>query len=77
MRDREVAVWDTRALATPLVREALDTAPGLLLPLFDPDTNMLFLAGKVRPSIRTEARSATYARTIPMSAAWTPAYMGH
>ena len=50
-RDREIAVWDTRALTSPLARESVDTAPGVLLPFFDADTNMLFFVGKVRVRI--------------------------
>ena len=52
MRDREIAVWDARALSSPLTRESVATAPGVLLPLYDEDSNMLFLVGKVGPMAR-------------------------
>lgn len=43
---REVKIWDLKNLSSPLSTEAIDTASGALLPLFDADTNLLFLCGK-------------------------------
>ncbi|KAI8930260.1 hypothetical protein BC831DRAFT_499742 [Entophlyctis helioformis] len=51
-RDREYAVWDVRNLAQPLVMNKVDTSPGILTPLYDADTGMLFLAGKGDTNIR-------------------------
>ena len=45
-RQREVKIWDLKNLSQPLHTEALDTASGALLPLFDHDTNVLYLSGK-------------------------------
>jgi coronin-1B/1C/6 len=43
---REVKIWDLKNLASPLSTEPIDTASGALLPLFDSDSNLLFLCGK-------------------------------
>lgn len=45
-RSREVKIWDLKNLSKPLSTESIDTASGALLPLFDADTNVLFLCGK-------------------------------
>ncbi|XP_050708848.1 coronin-7-like isoform X2 [Eriocheir sinensis] len=50
-RAREVKIRDTRQLGTPYKTLAFDASTGILLPLYDPDTNMLFLAGKADTSI--------------------------
>lgn len=44
--DRQVYVWDTKNLSAPLKELNVDTASGMLIPHFDPDTNMLYLSGK-------------------------------
>eukprot|EP00529_Nitzschia_sp_RCC80_P024022 CAMPEP_0113492930 /NCGR_PEP_ID=MMETSP0014_2-20120614/28330_1 /TAXON_ID=2857 /ORGANISM="Nitzschia sp." /LENGTH=456 /DNA_ID=CAMNT_0000386777 /DNA_START=259 /DNA_END=1632 /DNA_ORIENTATION=- /assembly_acc=CAM_ASM_000159 len=49
---REMKVWDLKNLATPLHTEAVDNASGALLPLFDQDTNVLYLCGKGDGQIR-------------------------
>ncbi|KAI9203530.1 uncharacterized protein BJ171DRAFT_509889 [Polychytrium aggregatum] len=50
--DRQVFVWDTANLAEPIKQENIDTASGMLMPYFDGDTNILFLAGKGDGNIR-------------------------
>ncbi|KAJ1541508.1 Coronin-7, partial [Cladochytrium tenue] len=45
-RDRECAIWDMRSLARPLLQEKLDTSPGVITPLYDSDSRLLFLAGR-------------------------------
>ncbi|KAL2912462.1 Coronin-like protein crn1 [Polyrhizophydium stewartii] len=50
--DRQVFIWDSANLASPLKQEQIDTASGMLIPYFDADTNMLFLAGKGDGNIR-------------------------
>jgi len=45
-RLRELTVRDLRNLKTPQKNLGLDNSAGLLVPLYDPDTNMCFLAGK-------------------------------
>ncbi|KAJ3319789.1 Coronin-2B [Boothiomyces sp. JEL0866] len=50
--DRQVYVWDYKNLSQPIKQENIDTASGLLIPYFDSDTNMLYLAGKGDGNIR-------------------------
>ena len=45
-RSREVKIWDLKNLSQPLAVENVDTASGALLPLFDNDSNILYLCGK-------------------------------
>lgn len=45
-RIRQVFVRDIRNFGTPEKVLDLDCSTGILMPLFDPDTNMLFLCGK-------------------------------
>jgi len=47
MSDRQVYVWDTRALSKPIKTVHLDTSSGVVMPFYDNDTKMLYLAGKV------------------------------
>ncbi|KAK2496006.1 hypothetical protein MC885_010459 [Smutsia gigantea] len=46
MREREVKLWDTRHFSSALTSVTLDTSPGSLMPLLDPDSGLLVLAGK-------------------------------
>eukprot|EP01087_Luapelamoeba_hula_P007492 TRINITY_DN183_c0_g1_i1.p2 TRINITY_DN183_c0_g1~~TRINITY_DN183_c0_g1_i1.p2 ORF type:complete len:453 (+),score=97.91 TRINITY_DN183_c0_g1_i1:124-1482(+) len=50
--DRQFALWDPANLSKPLHAENVDTAAGLLMPFYDNDTNVLFLAGKGDGNIR-------------------------
>jgi coronin-1B/1C/6 len=43
---REIKIWDLNTLSKPLTTVTIDTASGALLPLFDCDTNILYLCGK-------------------------------
>lgn len=43
---REIKVWDLKDLSKPLHTETIDTAAGAMIPLWDPDTNVLYLCGK-------------------------------
>lgn len=45
-RLRQVTVRDIRNFSVPEKSMELDCSTGILIPLFDPDTNMLFLVGK-------------------------------
>jgi coronin-7 len=45
-RLRQVIIRDLRNFGTPEKTLELDCSTGILMPLYDPDTNMLFLAGK-------------------------------
>jgi coronin-1B/1C/6 len=44
--DRQFAVFDLRNMAEPIKSENVDTMSGILMPFFDNDTKMLYLAGK-------------------------------
>jgi coronin-1B/1C/6 len=50
--EREFALWDLRDLSKCLNRVNVDTASGVLMPFYDPDTSMLYLAGKGDGNIR-------------------------
>jgi coronin-1B/1C/6 len=43
---REIKVWDLKDLSKPLHVESVDTAAGAMIPLFDSDTDVLYLCGK-------------------------------
>lgn len=43
---REIKVWDIKDLSKPLHTENVDTAAGAMIPLWDQDTNVLYLCGK-------------------------------
>lgn len=47
---REVMIWDSRNLQSPLKKQDLDNNTGTLMPLLDEDTSMLFLVGKADTS---------------------------
>jgi len=49
---RQYAVWDPRNIENPIFTEEIDTAAGMLMPIFDPDLNILYLAGKGDGNIR-------------------------
>uniref|UniRef100_A0A670ZCJ6 Coronin n=1 Tax=Pseudonaja textilis TaxID=8673 RepID=A0A670ZCJ6_PSETE len=44
--EREVCLWDSRRLSSSLTSVTLDASPRPLIPLFDPSTGLLVLAGK-------------------------------
>lgn len=46
-RDRQFAVWDSKSLAKSLAMSNVDSSTGVLDLLFDNDTSLLFLGGKV------------------------------
>lgn len=50
-RVREVRIRDLRNFSKPYKIQGFDSSTGILMPLYDPDTNMLFLAGKADVSI--------------------------
>jgi coronin-1B/1C/6 len=50
---REVKIWDLRNLDNgPLHIERIDTAAGVLMPMYDVDTNVVYLCGKGDGNIR-------------------------
>lgn len=50
---REVKIWDLNKLDKPLCVEKIDTAAGVLMPMYDVDTNVIYLCGKGDGNIRT------------------------
>lgn len=50
---REVKIWDLKNLEKPIHTEKIDTAAGVLMPMYDADTNVIFLCGKGDGNIRT------------------------
>ncbi|CAH2330252.1 coronin-1A, partial [Pelobates cultripes] len=52
MSERQVALWDLKSLDEPLTLQELDTSSGVLIPFFDPDTNIVYLGGKGDSSIK-------------------------
>ncbi|KAI2662881.1 Coronin-1B [Labeo rohita] len=52
MSERQLALWDTKDLSEPMVTQEMDTSNGVLLPFYDPDTNMVYLCGKGDCTIR-------------------------
>lgn len=50
--ERQVAIWDLKSLKKPLAIESVDSSSGMLLPYYDPDTRMLYVAGKGDGNIR-------------------------
>jgi len=49
---REVKIWDMKNLEQPLHVEKIDTAAGVLMPMYDVDTNVIYLCGKGDGNIR-------------------------
>ena len=50
--DRCYAILDPRKLDTPVVKQNIDTSSGVVMPFYDNDTSLLFLAGKGDGNIR-------------------------
>lgn len=50
---REVKIWDLKNLDKPIHTEKIDTAAGVLMPMYDVDTNVIYLCGKGDGNIRT------------------------
>jgi coronin-1B/1C/6 len=49
---REIKVWDLKDLSKPLHTESIDTAAGAMIPLWDGDSNVLYLCGKGDGTVR-------------------------
>ncbi|XP_018579261.1 coronin-2B isoform X2 [Anoplophora glabripennis] len=50
--DRQYAIWDKNDLSQPLFINTIDSSSGIVFPFYDPDTNIVFLAGKGDGNIR-------------------------
>ena len=49
---RQFKIWDPRNTSQELKKIDLDQSAGVILPFFDPDTNLLYLAGKGDGNVR-------------------------
>ena len=49
---RQIKLWDPANLSAPLKTEQIDQAAGVIIPYYDDDTNVLYLAGKGDGNIR-------------------------
>jgi len=50
--EREFKIWDPRNMVDPLTSTTIDSASGLLMPFYDEDNSILYLAGKGDGNIR-------------------------
>ncbi|XP_061673097.1 coronin-1C-A-like isoform X3 [Syngnathoides biaculeatus] len=50
--ERQIALWDPKNMEEPMSMTCMDASNGVLLPFYDPDTNMVYLCGKGDSSIR-------------------------
>jgi len=49
---REMIIWDIKNMEAPLLKQNLDNAAGIIMPFYDEDADLLFLAGKGDGGIR-------------------------
>jgi hypothetical protein len=52
MSERQFAIWNSENLTKPLASEDIDVSSGILIPYYDFDTKVMFLAGKGDGNIR-------------------------
>ncbi|KAK3514492.1 hypothetical protein QTP70_018673, partial [Hemibagrus guttatus] len=52
MSERQLALWNPQYMEEPITVHEMDTSNGVLLPFYDPDTNVVYLCGKGDSSIR-------------------------
>jgi len=50
--ERQYALWDPKDLSKPLAKQDVDSSSGMLMPFYDRDTGVVFLAGKGDGNIR-------------------------
>jgi len=50
--ERQFSLWDPRSMDKPVHTENIDTGSGILMPFYDNDTNVLYLAGKGDGNVR-------------------------
>jgi coronin-7 len=51
-RERQYALWDTRDLSKPVKLSSLDSSTGVIAPMYDVDTNLIFLGGNGDSAVR-------------------------
>ncbi|XP_067465863.1 uncharacterized protein [Thunnus thynnus] len=52
MSERQLALWNIQNMEEAMTVNEMDTSNGVLLPFYDPDTNVVYLCGKGDSSIR-------------------------
>ncbi|XP_011480120.3 uncharacterized protein coro1cb isoform X1 [Oryzias latipes] len=52
MSERQLALWKSGNMDEPICVQEMDSSNGVLLPFYDPDTNIVYLCGKGDSSIR-------------------------
>uniref|UniRef100_A0A8C1ICC8 Coronin n=1 Tax=Cyprinus carpio TaxID=7962 RepID=A0A8C1ICC8_CYPCA len=52
MSERQLALWNPKNMEEPISVHEMDPSNGVLLPFYDPDTNVVYLCGKGDSSIR-------------------------
>uniref|UniRef100_A0A3B4B5D1 Coronin n=1 Tax=Periophthalmus magnuspinnatus TaxID=409849 RepID=A0A3B4B5D1_9GOBI len=52
MSERQLALWKSDNMDEPICVQEMDSSNGVLLPFYDPDTNVVYLCGKGDSSIR-------------------------
>ncbi|XP_012673925.1 coronin-1C-A isoform X2 [Clupea harengus] len=52
MSERQLALWNPKAMDEPITVHEMDTSNGVLLPFYDADTSVVYLCGKGDSSIR-------------------------
>ncbi|CAO3703251.1 unnamed protein product [Rhizopus stolonifer] len=73
LRSRQYALWDNRDLSKPLVSNGLDSSTGTLLPLFDEDTETIYLISRGDSIIRSLQISNMYTNpTMELITAYGP-----
>jgi len=50
--ERQFKIWDARDISKPLAEEGIDSGSGQLMPFWDEDTSLMFLAGRGDGNIR-------------------------
>jgi len=52
MRERQLFIWDSTNVTKPVRTSTIDSSTGVVVPLFDQDTNQLYLSGKGDTTVR-------------------------
>eukprot|EP00835_Amoeboradix_gromovi_P005831 NODE_594_length_6300_cov_0.153201.p2 type:complete len:359 gc:universal NODE_594_length_6300_cov_0.153201:3464-4540(+) len=50
--DRQLFIWDVKNFNEPIKQLNLDTSAGVIMPFYDPDTKLIYLAGKGDGNVR-------------------------
>ncbi|KAJ1651193.1 hypothetical protein IWQ61_008181, partial [Dispira simplex] len=64
MRERQLAMWDYRRTDRPLTTLAMDSSTGILMPLYDGDTETLYVVGKGDTTVRWYSVNTTQAQQL-------------